>query len=394
MLDTIVLSLDQPQFEVLEPGRFSPSAQGLLAPPYYPLGARGNFQCTQNPTKADLEGGRYLPRLTLTKRTSRAGFAVTLRVEFSAPKLIFGNNFDELRSMDFDRVRIALRTALLAMGIRVAEPTLAAARVSAIHFSKNIALRDFTTVSMAMGELERIDLTARLDLAKTDYRNGGHAIRYHANSYEVAFYDKVKDLLQARISQKRSIEPDSRAQLDLLANLLPKHPEVLRFEVRLGNRTKIVKTISAVGVTAGTTFAALFDAGVAKAVLLGFWANIRKQLPLAAMSRSTRPEDLILRLAAQDKVPRAGALLQRLGGLVLAESVGLRGFGALMGRYGSQRTIQRLRRQLKDIAVSEPGGFQALAEVDDALERFEPLRLADFDFGLYESRRRDRGAAA
>ncbi len=207
MLDTIVLSLDQPQFEVLEPGRFSPSAQGLLAPPYYPLGARGNFQCTQNPTKADLEGGRYLPRLTLTKRTSRAGFAVTLRVEFSAPKLIFGNNFDELRSMDFDRVRIALRTALLAMGIRVAEPTLAAARVSAIHFSKNIALRDFTTVSMAMGELERIDLTARLDLAKTDYRNGGHAIRYHANSYEVAFYDKVKDLLQARISQKRSIEP-------------------------------------------------------------------------------------------------------------------------------------------------------------------------------------------
>ena len=92
MLDTIVLTLDQRQFEVLRPDRFSPSAQGLLKPPYYPLGARGNFACVQNPTKEDLKAGRYLPRLTLAKRKVTGGFASTLKVEFSAPKLIYGNN--------------------------------------------------------------------------------------------------------------------------------------------------------------------------------------------------------------------------------------------------------------------------------------------------------------
>jgi hypothetical protein len=84
MLDTVVLTLDSQQFEVLQPERFSPSAKGLLLPPYYPLGSRGHFTCVQNPTKADLQAGRYLPRLTLAKRKSSAGFALTLRIEFSA----------------------------------------------------------------------------------------------------------------------------------------------------------------------------------------------------------------------------------------------------------------------------------------------------------------------
>jgi hypothetical protein len=77
MLDTVVLTLDRRQFEVLQPERFSPSAKGLLVPPYYPLGARGNFSCVQNPTKADLQAARYLPRLTLAKRKITSGFALT-----------------------------------------------------------------------------------------------------------------------------------------------------------------------------------------------------------------------------------------------------------------------------------------------------------------------------
>ena|ERR1700730_4241227 len=58
MLDTVVLTLDCRQFDILKPDRFSPSAEGLLSRPYYRLGSRGNFTCVQNPTKADLQGDR------------------------------------------------------------------------------------------------------------------------------------------------------------------------------------------------------------------------------------------------------------------------------------------------------------------------------------------------
>jgi len=92
---SIKLTLDRAYFEVLLPERFNPSE---LKPPYYSLRSRGNFTCVQNPVKSDLPAGRYFPRLTLIKQQIAAGFRLTLRIEFSAPKLLLANNLDELES--------------------------------------------------------------------------------------------------------------------------------------------------------------------------------------------------------------------------------------------------------------------------------------------------------
>jgi hypothetical protein len=92
---SIKLTLDRAYFEVLLPERFNPSE---LKPPYYSLRSRGNFTCVQNPVKSDLPAGRYFPRLTLIKQQIAASFRLTLRIEFSAPKLLLANNLDELES--------------------------------------------------------------------------------------------------------------------------------------------------------------------------------------------------------------------------------------------------------------------------------------------------------
>lgn len=381
MLDTIALTLDRHQFEVPEPDRFSPSAKGLLAAPYYPLGARGNFACAMNPTKSALAAGRYSPRLTLVKRKVRGGFALTLRIEFSAPKLLFGNNFDELTVRDFEPVLEALHRSVVAMGIRVGVDTLRGASVSTIHYSKNIAFTDHTTCSMVMSELELIDLDRRLDLSHTDYRNEGHAIRYHANSYEVTFYDKLKDLEKARYSEKRAIERDYGPQLHLFADrgAFPKELEVLRMEVRLGTRAKIMNIVRSIEPGTEPTFAALFNPWIAKSALMRSWKAVRGQLPLIEQAKAHRPEDLLARLAADaNGQARPGALLQQLGAFVLVGSVGFRGAGALMTRHCSPRTWQRYKRQMKALPQAAPKGFSALRRVDYALARFEPLRIRDF----------------
>lgn len=381
MLDTVALTLDQPQFEVERPELFSPSAQGLLTRPFYPLGARGNFSCVLNPTRDKLDAGRYMPRLTLTKRKGQVGFALTLRIEFSAPKLLFGNNFDELRSRDFEAVLLALHGSLVERGIRVREEELRGARVSAIHYSKNMAFTDFTTCSMVIGELGLINLNGRLDLSHTDYRNEGHAIRYHANSFEVTFYDKMKDLQKARLSEKRAVERDNGVQLDMLRGGpgFPKELEVLRMEVRLGNRTKIRALLRHIGHEAEPTFAALFDTSLAKEVLLHFWRNVRSELPLVAQVRTRRPEEILAALVvAMDGKGRPGKLLQCLGAAVLVGSVGWRGTGAMMARHCSPRSWQRYKRELKTLDLADWCGFSALRQVDEALTSFEPLRLATY----------------
>jgi hypothetical protein len=381
MLDTIVLAIPHPQFQVLLPERFSPSAKGLLTAPYYSLGARGNFSCVQNPTKRELRAGRYLPRLTLNNRKTSNGFAVTLRVEFSAPKLVFGNNFDELETQDFAKVLAALHDSLVGMGIELSEGVLREAAVSAIHYSKNIAFTDYTTCSMVMSELGRIDLTKQLDLSHTTYRDEGRAIRYHANSFDVLFYDKRKDLERARYSEKRGIEQNYGAQLETLGRpfLLPKELEVLRMEVRLGTRTKIRSVLRRVGVNETMSFENLFDAGIARGVLRHFWSQFRAHLPL--LDSGQHPEMLLASLAsATGEKSRPGKLLQQLGAIVLVNSIGFRGARAVMSRHCGQRSWQRYKRDLKNFSLVQPIGFSTLNLVDKALSSFEPIRMKSFSF--------------
>ena len=381
MLDTVVLTLDQREFEVLEPDRFSPSARGIVAPPFLALGARGVFTCVQNPTKTDFAEGRYGPRLTLTRRKVREGFGLTLRIEFSAPKLIFGNNFDELRSRDLEAVLEALLRSLKGAGIRTTEDVLRSAKVSAIHYSKNMLLTDFTSCSMVMGELARLDLDTRLDLARTDYRNDGHAIRYHANSYEIVFYDKLKDLEKARFSEKRAIEKDNAVQFDLLAarDRFPKGVEVLRLEIRLGTRTKIKDVLKRADAEVEPTFAALFDISIAKDVLGYFWSRIEAALPPAGAGARERPEEILARVAAAASgEARPGKLLQLLGGMILLDSVGIRCLRALMLRHGTPRSWQRLKRDLEALSASSPNSFKALRQVGEALCEFRSLSLQTF----------------
>lgn len=242
MLDTIALSLPYDTFTILDHDAFSPSSKGLLAPPYYPI-RRGGFSCTHNPSRTFMERHGYHPRLTLSKRPAPRGFDIRLRVEASFPKLKFGNNFDELQEGDLDFLCRHLSMQLERMGVRVSAGAIREANVSAIHYSKNLPLTDYTRCSMVIREIAKGSITRLLDSNKTDYRNDGSAIRFHSSSHEVIVYDKLKDLARAKISNKRSFESHNELQLGLLDEPMPKALEVLRIEVRLNNRTKIKKLL-------------------------------------------------------------------------------------------------------------------------------------------------------
>jgi len=150
-------------------------------------------------------------------------------------------------------------------------------------------------------------------------------------------------------------------------------------EVRLGNRRKIINVLKQVGADVEPTFAALFDISIAKQVLMEFWANVRRQLPLFDLGKMRRPEELFAALAAATSgKKRPGALLQQLGCLMLVGSVGMRGAAAIVGRHCSRRSWQRYKRQLSDLQLADSGHFSALKRVDEALREFRPLCMANF----------------
>jgi hypothetical protein len=110
-----------------------------------------------------------------------------------------------------------------------------------------------------------------------------------------------------------------------------------------------------------------------------FWTHVRGQLPLIDKTNLQRPEDMLSALAAATKGRvRPGKLLQQLGCAVLVGSVGIRGANAVLSRHCSRRSWQRYKRELKGLSLGSASRFSALKHVDEALARFEPLRVKAF----------------
>lgn len=98
------------------------------------------------------------------------------------------------------------------MGVITTLESLQEAPVSAVHYSKNICLTDGSTPHYYINKIKEANIQVSLDTNQMDYRNEGHSYKWHANSYEVAFYDKIRALEKGQVSTKRAIEDDNELQ--------------------------------------------------------------------------------------------------------------------------------------------------------------------------------------
>ncbi len=376
MIDTIVLTLKTGMYTIFEPDYFSPSTRGLTDPTtgYYRLGGRSNITCKQNPTPNELKRGIYKPRLTVTKRINREGnFEIPLKIEFSIPKLLYGNNFDELTDADFSAVIQKLKTVLKEMGVYLFEKNLINAPVSSVHYSKNIALTDYTTPYTYLSQLTKLNINKRLDTNRTDFRNEGHSFKYRANSFEIVFYDKIKDLQQAKVSEKRAEEKDNALQLGLFDMLTKQKPlEVLRVEIRLNKRQKISQILKVIGKEVEPTFTSIFSQDTARKVLLHYINEIEEAYPPLLSYQYDSPKKFFTGfLTANPKVKLTPAL-KMLGLRVLLEEIGVREFREMTKRYGNS-VWYSLNKEMKNLSKTDEVGVFSLLRKQ--ITEFKPLKL-------------------
>lgn len=369
MLDTIKIQLTSGMFWITDQTLFQKEKQNA---------SRGYFTLVQNPSKGELSKGIYKPRLTMTKRFNTTGKrGVTLDIELSAPKLLFHNNYDELKDEDLPLFVEKLRQVLVEMGIKVFSQTLLNAPISAIHYSKNLPLTDGMTPHYLISKIKEAYISLSLDVNQTDYRNDGHSYKMHANSYEVAFYDKLKDLEMANKSEKRAIENDNAIQLNLFETFKErKRLEVMRMEVRLNKRQKIGQLFRTLGIQSELTLKNLFSPTIAQRILLHYLDELEsKRLPLFDY-KPTSQNSLLADLVINN--PNLGvSKIMKLYGLKQAfDSTTPRELRNMFCKYG-QRSWYRLIAEAKTIKL--PTAKSPFGIVRKHLTRFEPLKLVAFE---------------
>lgn len=376
MIDTIVLVLNTSMFTILDHDKFSPSTKGLYSSTdgYYRLGGRSNFTCKQNPTRNELKRGVYKPRLTATKRMNKTGnFEITMKIEFSIPKLLYGNNFDELTDDDFTTVIQKLNTILKSMGVYVFEQNLINAPVSSVHYSKNIILTDYSTPYTYLSQLAKLNINRRLDTNRTDFRNEGHSFKYRANSFEIVFYDKIKDLQQAKISDKRAEEAENTIQLDLFDTLKKQKPfEVLRMEIRLNKRAKIRQILKKIGKEIEPTFTNIFKQDTAQKVLLHFIDEIEEAYPplLTYQYKGLKKFIEELMISNPKLNPKQALELTAFRGLL--EEMGVREYREMMKMHGNYHWYS-LNDKMKKLKRKDAKSVFSLLR--DQINIFAPVKL-------------------
>jgi hypothetical protein len=355
MIDTVKLQLPRSDFQIMDHSSFQPSTASLET------NRSGHSKYVNNPTKHMKEGNHYFPRLTVIKR----GVVITLNIECSLPKLLFNNNLDELEDSDFDKVIQTLKTRLIDMGVLVNKNVLQTAKVLAIHFGKNIPLSDGYTSSYAIRELSKIDLTQRLDLTNTKFRNEGKLLQYYSASHSCVFYDKIADLNQpkARAIDKNQTSAQFSIFDQIESNKL--QAEILRMEVRLSKRRKLKEVID----MQDPKLCDVFSNKLAKQVVQQYWQCMVEngRLLLIAEDPFTLLDSLLL--SYPDIKPKQAVYLVGLG--LLAKEKGFRSIKQYLRGFGKQRTLQRLQRDFKLLEeLKNRSEYVWLQQIETSLNEF------------------------
>jgi hypothetical protein len=338
---------------------------------------KGFEKYVRNPSLQDKKNGFYFPRLTGIKRTVQNNSAgQTLKIEFSAPKLIYKNNLDELEESDFGRVVYALYDRMKRMGVVVSEETIAEAAVTAVHYSKNIVLTNGYTSQYVLSELGKIDLPKHLDLTRARYMNDGQSITLYSIAHSLILYDKIADLAKP---EKRTIDKEQKPYQKNLFEILEKKDEVLRFEVRLSKKQKINQVFTKHGYPINPTFRQVFNLDKSVAVMDDYWQLIMQGSATALFAYSLTAKDILKQLLiANSKLKPKQALY--LTGLLLTakEGNGLREARSIFSKYGNSRTWYRIMDDYRTISgnLTALRPREWLEQINGQLKKYKPFRLS------------------
>ena len=367
MIDTITLRLTKGMYVLFARAKFVLSTS-----------RKGISKLVLNPTKAERVQGIYYPYLTLNNRVNKFGWSEeSLTIQVSLPKLMFGNNFDELSDNDWTEVLKRIKDSLRRMDVGVFESQLVNAQVIGVHYGKNVVLRDGTTPKMIIDKIAQGDYSRRVDVETTKYRNNGLGWKLHTNRWELAFYDKKADLQQAKISDRRSEVKDDYVQLNLFDEPKRYKPfEVLRMEVRLNNRTMIRYVFEKTGIIVPTTFEYMFSEQIMKYILLYYVDMTETARPAYIDYHSTGSSDLLAEIKINNP---------KLSPINLLAIAYLKQAFDQNDTLGSIRQIiapqsdplwRRLIKKVKSIRVARRD--RPLTLLRSQIEQYKPLQLVDF----------------
>ncbi len=187
----------------------------------------------------------------------------------------------------------------------------------------------------------------------------------------MTFYDKVKDLQQAKISEKRALENDNYLQNNLFTKEERSKLQVLRIEIRLNTKKKIREHLLENGCNPkATNFNALFNKEFARKVLLSFWKKYITPSISTVILAEDNKEVLYYNLIHKGYNNKKATYL--VGALSIIKDSSIRAYKE------TNTTFYRIMKELETIDLSENFLYSVFKDIKNSLDKMESIKLKDY----------------
>lgn len=366
MLDTIILEITIDFKAITDTSKFRPNARIFEH-------FKGYGKCTNNATAEENRKKIYRPKLTLMRR----GNMIILKIEYSAPKIVFGNNLDEIEEKDYSDMLIKIQNSVKEMGVWLNIQQIETAKVIGFHPSKNIVLTNKYTSSFAIRELAKINISEKMDIEKVKFRNGGEALQLYSKIHSAVFYDKINDLTKP---EKRAIDKDQNKLQKALFEFIKtekKGLEVLRFEIRLSDSGKMKEILAEVGFNQEPILKNIFKKGLCQKIVKLYWEQLFFD-DLFLFSTYNNPQKILEMILIKYPKTRIRTAVMLVGlNLLCKDDDGFKGFRKIVGSYKKKNNWLSLRRYLQKLSDSfftrAIHGF--VDDIQREIKEFEAFKL-------------------
>ena len=335
----------------------------------------------------------YIPRVEVFEALTedRKDVRYTLKIEFSAPKLLYWNSLQEVGENDQERVILALKSALERVSIFVETDTIANALVSTVHACKNIPLPKTIRMREIINELAKIDISKVFDVADKQDKKGARVLNIYAGTTDWSFYDKISDCLRPK--NKRRDKHLIKYEREFVERYKLQDREVFRYEYRIKKTQTVKRDINALlgrDYKTRVIFKDLFTPNLLKTLVLNSWHKITErpenQLSLFGKIDKLR---LLLHILSEAKKRGIGAhsmnnALISYGLTATIQDHGAKEVrGAIFEIWGTSHP-ERLSKKIK-LASEFTKGLPIsgnIAFIDSALKRYELISLTSLEKGI------------
>jgi arsenate reductase-like glutaredoxin family protein len=233
---------------------------------------------------------------------------------------------------------------------------------------------------MILKELDKIDISARLDQTTKDFKNKGQRLSYHANSFEVCFYDKRKELEQYKKFGAKRTDEDGSMQLELLDRMAFDPLEVFRIEYRLNTKRKIKAEFAKRKIDTDLKFESVFKKDISKKLLIGIWQVFEDKFDYTLHNTNDPIALLEGVFKSKSDVSLLNALAASMGFYIASSGDGgMKRFRDCIEKYSDLRSWHRIKDQLKGIKLSpSKTKLEMLLQITKQLEQFEPTKLKNY----------------